>query len=165
MSDCKFDCPIPEPLARFRAYVVNFDFEYIPDSGAPNAKQIMQFRFEDQNPFLARTKALSKIRKIKWALDQVIDDPSEKFQYQGLSLWLEYQIGNACNSTAPEIRKLFLLDGEICTCEDLIQRFSAEEWLLDMMDYSFVCVDPESGGELEYAELVDSMFDGLTEIS
>lgn len=163
MSNCNLACPIPEPLARFRAYVVNFDFAYIPDSGAPNVQQLMQFRFEDQNPFLARTKAISKIRKINTALDQVIDDPTEKF-HQGVSLVLEYEVMHRCSDIAPEIKKLCLLGGEICTCEDLIQRFSAEEWLLDVMDYSFACVDPEGYEELEYAEVVDLLFDGLKEL-
>ena len=161
MANHSSTCPYKAATTvKFNAYVVEADFEYAPDSGAPNVQHLMQFRYENPNPFLARASAIRKIRKIKLSFDQL----DEKYQYQGVSLWLEYQIGHACSCKVPEIKKLYLLDGEIGTREDLIQRFSGEEFLLDIMDYSFVCVDPEGSGELEYAEVVDSLFDGLKEL-
>jgi len=145
---------------KFNAYVVEADFEYAPDSGAPNVQHLMQFRYENPNPFFARAKAIRKIRKIKLAFDQ----PDEKYEYEGISVWLEYSVSTNFRNSKPEIKKLHLLDGENCSREVLFQRFSAEEFLLDVMDYSFVCVDPESSEEFEYAELVDSMFDGLADL-
>lgn len=47
----------------------------------------------------------------------------------------------------------------ISTIEDLIQRFSAEEFLLDLMDYSFVSIDFAVEQELDFADLVDLMSD------
>lgn len=161
MPHSRLSCPYAATTVRFKAYVATFDYEHIPDCGAPNIKHLMKFRFEDQNPFLARTKALSKIRKIKWALDQVEDDPNEKFQYQGVKLWMEYQIEQPFINSEPEIRFITLLDGETGTIEDLRQRLSSEEFLLDVLGFSFVSVDIEANDKLEYSQLVDTLFDGL----
>ncbi len=160
MSNQSSSFPYAATTVKFVAYVVEADFEYKPDSGAPNVQHLMQFRYENPNPFLARAKAIRKIRKIKLALDH----PDEKYQYEGISMWLEYSVSPKCRNSKPEIQKLYLLNGEIGTLEDLIQRFSAEEFLLDVMGYSFVCVDPEGCEELDYAKLIDQLFDGIKEL-
>lgn len=145
---------------KFNAYCVEADFEYASDSGAPNLQHLLQFRYENPNPFLARASAIRKIRKIGLALDQ----PDSKYNFESVSLWMEYSVSPKCRISKPEIKKLYLLNGEIGTREDLLQRFSGEEFLLDVMGYNFVCVDLEGNEEVDFVGVVDLMFDGLREL-
>ncbi len=61
-----------------------------------------------------------------------------KYQYEGIKLWLEYEIRQPRSEIIPEIKKLCLLDGKIGSREVVLQRLFCEEFLLDVMGFSFV---------------------------
>lgn len=164
MSNPNPTCPFEAKIIRFNAYVVSADFEYRPDSGAPAKQHLIHSRYESPNPFSARARAIREIRRIKGLLDQGLHSADVKYNYEGISLWLEYEISQPCGEILPEIKKLYLLDGEIDTRDNLLQRLSNEEFLLDAAGFSFVrgIVDGDDGQD--YATMVDDLFDGLVEI-
>jgi hypothetical protein len=155
--------PIPATIVRFRAYVLIAEFECHPSSGVTKEKLIHN-RYESYNPFSARRSAIRDLRRIKTLLDKDMPESESRYNYEGVSLYFEFEVSNKCSNTVPEIKKLYLLNSEIEKREELIQRFSAEEFLLDVMGYSFVCVDLEDGEVLDYAKLIDQLFDGIKEL-
>lgn len=164
MSNPNPTCPFAATTVRFIAYVVKADFEFRPDSGAPAKQHIIKSRYESPNPFSARANAIREVRRIKSQLDQGLDDSGTKYQYEGIRLWLEYQIEQPCSDTSPEINKLYLLDSEIGTRDDVLQRLSSEEFLLDVMGFTFVRGIFNGKDGQEYSEMVDELLDGLVEI-
>jgi hypothetical protein len=162
-SSCSSN-PIPATIVRFRAYVLIAEFECHPSSGVTKEKLIHN-RYESYNPFSARRRAIRDLRRIKTLLDKDLPNSNIGYNYEGASFYLEYEVSPKCSETAPEIKQHFLLDGIVGSKDELIQRFSSEEFLLDLMDYSFVCVDVDESEELEYAELADLMFDGVVELN
>lgn len=164
MSNPTSTCPFAATTVRFNAYAVKADFEYRPEAGAPSQQYLIHFRFESPNPFSARASAIREIRRIKCIMDQGMSDPDTKYQYEGIKLWLEYEISHPCSEISPETKKLYLLDGEICTRADFLQHLSSEEFLLDVMGFPFVRADMEVDDEQEYAALVDELLCGLVEI-
>lgn len=164
MSKPNATCPFAATIACFNAYVLKADFEYRSESGAPATQYLYHFRFESPNPFSARARAIREIRRIKGLLDQGLHSTDAKCNYEGISLWLEFQISQPCGEISPETKKLYLLDGEIGTREDVLQRLSSEEFLLDVMGFTFVRSDIGGNNEQNYCELVDELFDGLIEL-
>lgn len=157
--------PIPANPVRFRAYIVTADFEYRPDSG-DSVQHFVQFRYEnpERNAFSSRAKAIRKARYIKRIMDQGLADSGTTYNYEGIELILEYEIANPCNDDISEVRQLFLLDGEIGDHQSINNAIASEEFVLDMMDYSFVRVDFEQSENLEYFELVNNLFDCMVEL-
>jgi len=164
MSNHTSTCPYAATSVCFIAYVIEANFEYCPDSGAPAKQHLIHYRFESPNPFSARASAIREIRRIKGLLDQGLHCTDAKYNYEGISLWLEYEISQPCGEILPEIKKLCLLDGDIGTGEVVLQRLSSEEFLLDVMGFSFVRADIDSVDVQDYCELVDGLFDGLVEL-
>lgn len=92
MPNCSYTCPFAATTISFNAYVITTDFEYIPDSGEP-AKQIqIHYRFECPQAFIARASAIREVRRIKCIMEKGLPDPDAKYQYEGIELWMEYQI-------------------------------------------------------------------------
>ena len=164
MTNPKATCPFAATVVRFIAYAVKADFEYHPEAGAPFQQYLFHFRFESPNPFSARASAIREIRRIKCIMDQGLSDPDAKYQYEGIKLWLEYEISLPCGEISPETKKLYLLDGEIGSREVILQRLSNEEFLLDTMGNSFIRGSIVGSDGQEYSALVDELFDGLSEI-
>ena len=153
--------PIPAKPVSFIAYAFSTKFAYQPDSG--NSPKVIQkyYRYKNPNPFIARRGAIGAVRGMKTKLDKGLACSNKPYQYESLKLWLEYQIEHPSGNRKPEIRKLYLLDGEIGTLEEIQNRLEAEEFLLDKMGYCFIRADINQDEELEYSELVDQLFDGL----
>ena len=152
------------PFVQFNAYAVCADFEYRLDPEVPASQHVIQSRFESPNPFSARASAIQEIRRIKSFLDQDKPDPEARYQYEGTRLWMEYQIIHPCSEVAPELRKLYLLDGKIGTVDNLLQRLSSEEFLLDVMGYTFIRGIADTNDGKVYSEMVDDLLNGLVEL-
>jgi hypothetical protein len=105
--------------------------------------------------------AIQAIKGIKSKLDKGLACSNKPYQYESLKLWLEYQIEHPSGNSKPEIRKLYLLDGEIGTLEEIQNRLESEEFLLDKMGYCFARADIDTEKVQEYSDLVDQLFDGL----
>lgn len=164
MSNPNLTCPFAVTTVCFVAYVVKADFDSCADSSAPVKQHVIHYRFESPNPFSARAGALREVRRIKSKLDRGLVDPDTKYQYQGIRLWLEYQISQPCSDTATEIKRTYLLDGNIGTRDNVLQRLSNEEFLLDVMGFSFVRGISDGDDGQDYSEMVDKLFNGLMEI-
>lgn len=166
MSNNNSTCQYSANPIRFRAYVVTANLEYRPDSG-DSVQHFLQFRYEnpERNAFNSRVKAIRKARYIKRIMDDILAaDSGSTYNYEGVELILEYEIAQLCKNDLSEVRRLYLLDGEIGDRQCIYNAIASEEFVLDMMDYSFVRIDFEQRENLEYSQLVDELFDCLVEL-
>lgn len=52
----------------------------------------------------------------------------------------------------------------MCNRDDILQRLSSEEFLLDVMNYSFACGDIDIKEGIDFSQLVDKLLDGIVEL-
>ena len=154
-------CQIPVTIVSFVAYFFSAEFEYQPDSNTSPKVIQKYYRYENPNPFIARSNAIQAIRGIKSKLDKGLACLDKPYQYESIKLWFEYQVEHPSGISKPEIRKLYLLDGEIGTLEEIQNRLEGEEFMLDKMGFSFARAEIQVDAEMEYSDLVDQLFDGL----
>ena len=164
MSNAHPQCPLfAAPVVRFTAYVLKADFEYAPESNKPREHITFRYRYENPDPFLARAGAMRKIRKIKDVLEVGSDDLGSNYNFQGLSLTLEYRLENLYDDQTVK-KKFWILDGSAATNDVILGRLETEAVLLDAMGFHFFRCIVEGDDGREYSVVEDEIDGGISEL-
>lgn len=165
MTSAHPNCPLfAGPTVRFNAYILKADFEYEPESNRPREHFISRYRYENPDPFLARARAMRKIRMIKDVLEMGSDVPDYRYDFQGLQLTLEYQLKNLYDDQPKVVRKFRFLDGNAATNATILSRLETEAVLLDAMGFQFFRYIVEDDDGREYSVVGDEIDGGLVEL-
>jgi len=163
MSAVNPQCPLlTAPTVRFNAYALHTDYWYYPSTDDVAEHIISRYRYENPDPFLARARAMQKIRRIKDAMEKGADVPDYCYDFLGLHLTLEYQLEYPCDEHPTVVKKFVILDGNAATDDAILSRLETEAVLLDAMGFQFFRRIVEGDDGREYSVVGDEAEQGLS---
>jgi len=142
---------------RFNAYSLHTDYWYYPSTDDVAEHIISRYRYENPDPFLARARAMRKIRRIKDAMEKGVDIPDYRYDFLGLHLTLEYQLEYPCDEQPLVVKKFVILDGNAATTDAILSRLETEAVLLDAMGFAFHRDVVEGDDGREYSVVEDEI--------